>query len=120
MHIPIVNKMCCTFCQLLVTFDVLVLIISTLLSGYRAEHKCYRNRPLAYPICLSVCLSVCVCVHLSVGWPVRKVCCGKTADWIRMPFWMVSGVSRLMGELDGGGDRRREKGSFGGKYGVSR
>jgi len=41
--------------------------------------------------------------------------CGKTADWIRMPFRVVSGVGRGMGLLDGGGGRRREMGSFGGK-----
>jgi len=40
--------------------------------------------------------SVCVCV--------RKVYCDKTADWIRIPFGMVSGVSRGMGLLDGGGE----------------
>jgi len=33
---------------------------------------------------LSVGLCVCVCV--------RKVYCGKTANWIRMLFGMVSGV----------------------------
>ena len=49
-------------------------------------------------------LSVCVCVDLSV-W---KVYCGKTADWIRMPFGMVSGVGRGMGVLDGSGDHRGE------------
>jgi len=51
---------------------------------------------------LSVCLCVCVC--LSVCLLVRKVYCGKTADWIRMPFWMGSGVGRGMGVLDRGGD----------------
>ena len=30
-----------------------------------------------------------------------------------MPYEMVSGVGRLMGEFDGGGDRRRGMGSFG-------
>jgi len=35
---------------------------------------------------LSVCLSVCL--------SVLKVYCGKTADWIRMPFGMVSGIGR--------------------------
>jgi len=30
-----------------------------------------------------------------------------------MPFRMVSGVGREMGVLDGGGDRRRERDSFG-------
>ena len=34
--------------------------------------------------------------------------CGKTADWIRMPFAMVSGVGLGMGVLYFGGDRRRE------------
>jgi len=41
-----------------------------------------------------VCASVCECV-------CRKVYCGKTAEWIRMPFGMVSGVGRMMGVLDG-------------------
>jgi len=50
--------------------------------------------------------------HLSVGRSVRKVHCGKTADWIRMPFGVVSGVSQGMGVLDWGGDRRRGRGSF--------
>jgi len=44
------------------------------------------------------CLCVCLCVS------VRKVYCGKTTDWIRMPFGMVSGVGRGMGVLDGSGD----------------
>jgi len=54
--------------------------------------------------------------HLSVC--DRKVYCGKTADWIRMPFGMVRGVGLGMGVLDFGGDRRRGMGSFGGKFGV--
>jgi len=45
--------------------------------------------------------------------------CAKTAEWIRMPFWMVSGVGRGMCVLDGGGDRRRGRDSFGGEFGVS-
>jgi len=44
---------------------------------------------------------------MSVGLSVRKVHCGKTADWSRMPFEVVSGVSRGMGVLDGGDRRRR-------------
>ena len=32
---------------------------------------------------------------------------GKTADWIRMPFGVVSGVGLRSGVLDFGGDRRR-------------
>jgi len=43
--------------------------------------------------------------HLSV-WSVcrsgHKVYCGETAEWIRMPFGMVSGVGRRMGVLNGG------------------
>jgi len=57
--------------------------------------------------------------HLSVGLSVHKVYCGKTAEWIRMPFRVVSGVGRGMGVLDGGGDRRKGKGSFGGEFGAS-
>jgi len=41
------------------------------------------------------------------------------ADWIQMPFGVVRGVGRGMGVLDGGGDRRRGKGSFGGEFGAS-
>jgi len=60
---------------------------------------------------LSVCQSVCLLV--------RKVYCGKTADWIRMPFGMVSGVGRGMGVLDRGGYHRKARGSFGGEFGAS-
>jgi len=38
--------------------------------------------------------------------------CGKTADWIRMPFGVVSGVVLGMGVLDFGGDCQRGRGSF--------
>jgi len=37
----------------------------------------------------------------TVGLSVRRVYCGKTADWIWMPFRMVSGVIRGMDALDG-------------------
>ena len=39
---------------------------------------------------------------------VARVYCGKTADWIRMPFGMVNGVSQEWGVLDRDGYRRRE------------
>jgi len=39
--------------------------------------------------------------------------CGKSADWIRMQFGVVSGVRLGMGVLDFGGDRRRGTGSLG-------
>ena len=38
---------------------------------------------------------------MSVCPSVRKVYRGKTAEWIRMPFGMVSDVGRGMGVLDG-------------------
>ena len=45
---------------------------------------------------------------------VRKVYCGKTADWIRIPFGVVSGVGRGMGVLDGSvRDRRRGRAVLG-------
>ena len=50
---------------------------------------------------------------------VRKVYCGKTADWIRVPLGAVSGVGLGMGVLDGGDDCRRGRGSFGGEFGAS-
>jgi len=51
---------------------------------------------------------------------VRKVYYGKAADWIRMPFAVVSGVGRGMGVLDGGGDRRREAAVLGVDLGEGR
>jgi len=44
---------------------------------------------------------------------VQKVYHGKMDDWIQMPFGMVRGVGRGTGVLDGGGDLRRGRGSFG-------
>jgi len=46
--------------------------------------------------------------NLSVCLSVRKVYCGKTADCIRMPLGVVSGIGRGTGVLDGGGDRQRD------------
>jgi len=46
---------------------------------------------------LSPSPSVALCVCVSVG----KCTVVKTAEWIRMPFGMVSGVSRMMDVLDG-------------------
>jgi len=71
-----------------------------------SKHKCSWNRAAIYFICQSVCRSV--------DRSIRKVYCGKMADWIRMPFGMVSGVGWGMGVFDGGGDFRRGSGSFGG------
>ena len=44
---------------------------------------------------------------------VQKVYCGKMDEWIRMPFGIVRGVGRVMGVLDGGGNRQIERGSIG-------
>ena len=77
------------------SYDSCYILISASLSGYRVERKRYWCRPVAYPICRSVGLCVSVCVS------VRKVYCGKTADWIRMPFGVVSGIIRGVGVLDG-------------------
>ena len=38
---------------------------------------------------------------------------GNTADWIRMPFGVVSGVGLGMGVLHFGGNCQRERGSLG-------
>ena len=51
---------------------------------------------------------------LSVGLSVRKVYCGKTADWIWMPFGVLSAVGRGMGVLNGGQCAVRRRGGFGG------
>ena len=46
--------------------------------------------------------------------PSAHVSSGKTADWIWMPFGMVSGVELGMGVLNfGGDDRRRGRGILG-------
>ena len=58
-------------------------------------------------------MSVCVSVGQSVSLSVQKVYCGKMADWIWMPFVVVTGVGQEMAVLDGGGDRRQKgKGQF--------
>ena len=80
---------------------ILVLIVHRSVS---IEHRRYWNIPVAYSICWSLC--VCLCV--------QKVYCGKTAEWVQMPFGVMSVVGRGVGVLDGGGDRRRGRGSFGG------
>jgi len=60
-----------------VSFSINIASVSDYLMTCHLTH-------LSVCVCLSVCLSVCRYV--------RKVYCGKTADWIRMPFGMVSGV----------------------------
>ena len=71
-------------------------IISNLLAchSHRVEHLC--DRTFVLPIC-----------------PSAHVSSGNTADCIRMPFGVVSGVGLGMGVLDFGGDRRRGRGRLG-------
>ena len=64
-------------------------------------------------------LRTCRLDHLCVCVCVRKVYCGKTADWLWMPFGVMSGVGFGMGVLDGGGNCRRGRGSFVGEFGAS-
>jgi len=54
-----------------------------------------------------------VVMLLSICRFVRNLYCGKTAEWIRMSFRMMSGVGRGIGVLYGGDDHRRGRGSFG-------
>ena len=71
---------------------------------------------LEFQLWLSYCIAVyqhsereCSCYGtfaLTVCLSVHKVYCGKTANWIWMPFGVVSGVRLGMGVLDFG-DRRR-------------
>jgi len=51
--------------------------------------------------------------------PSAHVNYGKMADWIQMPFGVVSGVGLVSGVLDFGGDRRRGRGSLGGEFAAS-
>ena len=51
-------------------------------------------------------------IGLSVCRSVRKVYCGKTAEWIRMTFGMVSGVRRGISVLDVVHVPPRGKGGF--------
>jgi len=88
--------------------DVICFLKEFLLAAslYRAYVDFHTDLlPNANPMCWSVCRSV--------GWSVRRVYCGKTADWIWMPFRVMSGVSRGMGVLDRDGDRQRVRCSFG-------
>jgi len=50
---------------------------------------------------IGVDLSPIQSVGLRVSVSVRKVYGGKTAEWIRMPFGVVSEVGQGMGVLDG-------------------
>ena len=51
-------------------------------------------------------------VGRSVPVGLSTVYCGKTAEWIGMPFGMVSGVSQGMGVLNWGWLSSKVKGQF--------
>jgi len=74
------------------------------------------NRPIAYMERKRVLVQTCCLAHLSVGLSVGlsdwRVYCGKTDDWIWMPFGVVSEVGRGIGVLDESGDRRTGSKSF--------
>jgi len=86
-----------------------------------AERLILRNKPIIVSASLSIRIAeksayvtemsshVCLSAHRY---------CGKTADWIQMPFGVVSGVGLGRGVLDFGGDRRREGADGPGKCSV--
>jgi len=59
-------------------------------------------------------------VDQSVSPHGAHVSSGNTADWIQMPFGVVSGVGLGMGVLDFGCDRRRGRGSLRAEFAASR
>jgi len=76
------------------------------------QRDCVTRLSVTFGVIISTSLSIsiasgafmlqtCCLDHLSVCVSVRKVYCGKMAEWIRMPFEVVSGVGRGMGVLDG-------------------
>jgi len=82
--------------------DIMHLLLATSLLSSKHKWLMLRNIHLDH-----------LSVGLSVGLSVCKVYCGKMADWIRIPFGVVSGIGRGMGVLDGGGDHWRGRSSFG-------
>ena len=72
---------------LFITVVVVVVVVVSRVARYAIERK-----RLILLTCRLSRLSVCASVCLSVGLSVRKLYCGNTAEWTRMPF----GVSRWM------------------------
>jgi len=81
------RRFSCNYCETNVC--IIISASLTIHKVWATECKCSWYTIVTYLIRQSVCLLV---------W---KVYCGKTADWIQMPFWVVSGVGRGMGVLDG-------------------
>ena len=57
----------------------------------------------------------CRSVRASVGLTVH---CGKTADWIRMPFGIIGRTGLMMRHILGFGNRFTGRGTFGGAFGA--
>ena len=72
---------------------------------------------VAQRVLVQTCRQSHVWVCRSVGLSVRRLYCGKTADWIWMSFRVVIAVGRRMGVLVGVEIVER-KGTFGGKCGA--
>jgi len=84
-RLPKINEISSFFAELL---DNLKGVITFLAASFSV-----RRKWLLVHYCRLSHLSVCRSVSVSVGWLIQKVYCGRTADWIRMPFGVVSGVS---------------------------
>ena len=74
----------------------------------KVKDRTHRVKSVVYDVLVISASLSSVSTTLTGFWPrpsvrrsVRKVYCGKTAEWIRMPFAVVSGVGRGMGVLEG-------------------
>ena len=70
--------------RLFSTIQICLLLLLLAASLSRASVSGLCDATFAWTVCRSV--------RLSVGLSVCKVYCGKMAEWIQMPFGMVSGV----------------------------
>ena len=57
-------------------------------------------------------------VRTYVRASVCPVHCGKTTDWIRMPFGIIGRTGPGMRQVVGFGDRSTRRGTFGGEFGA--
>ena len=96
--VPFVDK-----CDLSLT---LALVIASALLLLLAASQ-YNQQSIKWVLEQACCL-----FHLSVGLSLQWLNCGKTANDL-YAIWMVSAVGQGKGVLDGGGDRRRGRVSFG-------
>ena len=64
----------------------------------------------------TICRSVRLCVGLCVCSSVCPVHCGKTEDWIRIPFGIIGRTGPGMKRVVEFGDRFTGRGTFGGEF----